>query len=480
MSSEAQRRMTVRSCAPERVNNGRRTDFWSIMAVLTPDITLADGVPAIFKSEASLKLLSMIHRVAPHPTAVLITGETGSGKELVARAIHSFSLRNDKPWIDVNCAAFPEHLIESELFGYEKGAFSGADQTKKGFFELADGGSLFLDEVGELDTRVQVKLLRVLDGVSYFRLGGNKKIQVNVRLIAATNRDLEQEVAAGRFRRDLFHRLGQIQLRVPPLRERVEDIEALANFFLKQKMPTTVFSPEVMALLKKHPWFGNVRELRNVVVNCAVMADMDTAIITPEMLPADIRGVAAAAMAVAPMAEVSSGDLDEMERRMIVQALSRHGGDQGKAADQLGISRRTLSRKLKAYALDATPEESEAVRPLGKLSMEQKNCFRAVLEVPALINIDQQQFEVQALNVSMGGLGVSGLPMKVYGPAEVKIQFHLPGKQVLVKAQGKLGWIDAAGRAGIKFTTLESSDLLEDWIEGQLRKEGWIATTIPV
>src|SRR3954463_484373 len=262
------------------------------MALLTPDITLADGVPAIFKSEASLKLLSMIHRVAPHPTAVLITGETGSGKELVARAIHSFSLRNDKPWIDVNCAAFPEHLIESELFGYEKGAFSGADNTKKGFFELADGGSLFLDEVGELDTRVQVKLLRVLDGVSYFRLGGNKKIQVNVRLIAATNRDLEQEVAAGRFRRDLFHRLGQIQLRVPPLRERIEDIEALANFFLKQKMPA-VFAPETMALLKKYAWPGNVRELRNVVVNCAVMSDLDTTIIGTDLLPPEVRGSAA-------------------------------------------------------------------------------------------------------------------------------------------------------------------------------------------
>src|SRR4051812_49319156 len=350
------------------------------MAVLTPDITLADGVPAIFKSEASLKLLSMIHRVAPHPAAVLITGETGSGKELVARAIHSFSLRNDKPWIDVNCAAFPEHLIESELFGYEKGAFSGADNTKKGFFELADGGSLFLDEVGELDTRVQVKLLRVLDGVSYFRLGGNKKIQVNVRLIAATNRDLEQEVAAGRFRRDLFHRLGQIQLRVPPLRERLEDIEALANFFLSRQNMTAQFSPEAMKMLKAYAWPGNVRELKNVVVNAAVMSDLDTTVITPELLQPEIRGAAyktgaGTGMSAGAAAETPTGDLDEMERRMIMQALGRHGGDQGKAADQLGISRRTLSRKLKAYALEGGEGEPETERPLGKLSIEQKNCF---------------------------------------------------------------------------------------------------------
>jgi DNA-binding NtrC family response regulator len=451
------------------------------MAVQTPDITLADGVPAIFKSDASLKLLSMIHRVAPHPTAVLITGETGSGKELVARAIHSFSLRNDKPWIDVNCAAFPEHLIESELFGYEKGAFSGADNTKKGFFELADGGSLFLDEVGELDTRVQVKLLRVLDGVSYFRLGGNKKIQVNVRLIAATNRDLEQEVAAGRFRRDLYHRLGQIQLRVPPLRERLEDIEALANFFLGKQNMTAQFSPEAMKLLKAYAWPGNVRELRNVVVNAAVMSDLDTTVITPELLPAEIKGVTQRAPIVPPAAaEIHGGDLDDMERRMIMQALSRHGGDQGKAADQLGISRRTLSRKLKAYALEGGEEDAETERPLGKLSLEQKNCFRAVLECAALIEIAGQRFEVNALNVSMGGIGVSGLPMKIYGAAEVKIQFQIPGREIIVKALGKLGWIDAAGRAGIKFASIEQADQLEDWIENQLRKEGWVPTPVPV
>jgi two-component system, NtrC family, response regulator AtoC len=458
------------------------------MAVLTPDITLADGVPAIFKSEASLKLLSMIHRVAPHPTAVLITGETGSGKELVARAIHSFSLRNDKPWIDVNCAAFPEHLIESELFGYEKGAFSGADNTKKGFFELADGGSLFLDEVGELDTRVQVKLLRVLDGVSYFRLGGNKKIQVNVRLIAATNRDLEQEVAAGRFRRDLFHRLGQIQLRVPPLRDRAEDIEALAAFFLGKQNMSAQFSPEAMKMLKSYSWPGNVRELRNVVINAAVMSDLDTTVIGPDLLPPEVKGSVykipiAGGVVPSGAEEVPSGDLDEMERRMIKQALTRHGGDQGKAADQLGISRRTLSRKLKAYSMEepeAGSESAESPRPLGKLSLEQKNCFRAVLEVPALIEIEGQKFEVQALNVSMGGIGVSGLPMKIYGAADVKIQFRLPNRDIIIKALGKMGWIDAAGRAGIKFASIENSDTLEDWIEGQLRKEGWVATPVTV
>jgi len=162
--------------------------------------------------------MHLVEQVACHPAAVLIVGETGTGKEMIARSIHSQSLRCSKPWVDVNCAAIPEHLVESELFGYEKGAFSGADAQKIGFFEMADGGTLFLDEIGDLDPRVQVKLLRVLDGAPYYRLGGSKKVTVDVRLVAATNQNLEDLVLSGRFRNDLYHRLAQFKLEIPPLR----------------------------------------------------------------------------------------------------------------------------------------------------------------------------------------------------------------------------------------------------------------------
>ena len=174
------------------------------------------------------KFMGMVDRVAGHTETVLVTGETGTGKELVARTIHESSYRHKNALVDINCAALPEHLVESELFGYEKGAFSGADSSKPGLFELADKSTIFLDEIGELQPQIQVKLLRVLDGAPYYRLGGNRKITVDVRVVAATNQDLELAVKEGRFRKDLFHRLSQFQLRVPPLRERPEDIAALA------------------------------------------------------------------------------------------------------------------------------------------------------------------------------------------------------------------------------------------------------------
>jgi DNA-binding NtrC family response regulator len=219
------------------------------------------------------KLMQMVERVARSNASVLITGETGSGKEFIARALHHHSLRCSKPWIDLNCAALPEHLVESELFGYEKGAFSGADSLKQGLFELANGGTLFLDEIGELEPKVQVKLLRVLDGVPYYRLGGNKKVSVDVRVLAATNQDLEAAVKAGRFRSDLYHRLGQVQLRIPPLRERLEDLEAMAEYFLQQHCPGMKFSKAAMDTLRSHKWPGNVRELRNAVIQVSMIAE---------------------------------------------------------------------------------------------------------------------------------------------------------------------------------------------------------------
>jgi transcriptional regulator with PAS, ATPase and Fis domain len=194
-----------------------------------------DGTEFLIASPIMHKFMGMVDRVAGHTETVLVTGETGTGKELVARTIHGSSYRHKKALIDINCAALPEHLVESELFGYEKGAFSGADSSKPGLFELADKSTIFLDEIGELQPQIQVKLLRVLDGAPYYRLGGNRKITVDVRVVAATNQDLELAVKEGRFRKDLFHRLGQFQLRVPPLRERPEDIAVLARHFLSLK-----------------------------------------------------------------------------------------------------------------------------------------------------------------------------------------------------------------------------------------------------
>src|SRR5271155_1392736 len=229
------------------------------------------GTPAVIRSAAMRQLMERIPRIAQSGAAVLVTGESGVGKEIVSKAIHQYSLRCSRPWVDVSCGALPEHLVESELFGYEKGAFSGADSAKPGLFELAHQGTLFLDEVGELEPRMQVKLLRVLDGVAYYRLGGVRKVTVDVRVVAATNQNLEQMVRTGDFRGDLSPRLGQICLHVPPLRERPEDIMPLAEHFLKQSNPRSFFSDNASAELQRYSWPGNIRELRNAVTKAAVL-----------------------------------------------------------------------------------------------------------------------------------------------------------------------------------------------------------------
>jgi len=315
------------------------------------------GVTAVLHSAVIRDLMAKVQRIAQSPAAVIITGETGSGKEIIARALHHYSLRCSKPWVDVNCAALPEHLIESELFGYEKGAFSGADVTKPGFFELANTGTLFLDEIGELEPKTQVKLLRVLDGTPYYRLGGLRKVAVDVRIIAATNRNLEQGVSAGTFRNDLYHRLNQIHLHVPTLRERKDDVIPLAEFFLSQQYPDLKFHQDSIETLLNYHWPGNVRELRNVVMASAVMA---SGIIRVEDMPAHIQSARIKSFVPAPVpgtAETLLEDddaplapLDEMERSLIMRTLSQTDGHQQRAAELLGISRRTLSRKLKAYA----------------------------------------------------------------------------------------------------------------------------------
>jgi transcriptional regulator with PAS, ATPase and Fis domain len=307
---------------------------------MTPEARTFLGMPAIIASQAMRDVLAMAERVAKTNASVLIQGESGSGKEVVARAIHHHSMRSSKPWVDVSCAALPEQLIESELFGYERGAFSGADSSKQGLFELAHQGTLFLDEIGELHPRMQVKLLRVLDAVPYYRLGGVKKISVDVRIIAATNQDLEAAIQNGGFRSDLYHRLSQINISVPPLRDRLEDIIPLAEYFLNQQNPSMTLAPDAMERLRAHRWPGNIRELRNVIIKTAVMTHDTT--IRSYHLPLDARP------AVRP-SEAPVADLGDMEKRTIFRVLQQTGGHHQRAADLLGISRRTLSRKLKLY-----------------------------------------------------------------------------------------------------------------------------------
>jgi two-component system, NtrC family, response regulator AtoC len=245
----------------------------------------------------------------------------------------------------VNCGALPEHLLESELFGYEKGAFSGAESTKPGLFELAHGGTLFLDEIGDLDLRMQVKLLRILDGAPYYRLGGVRKVAVDVRMITATNQDLKAAIVQGRFRSDLYHRLSQIAIPVPPLRERPQEIVPLALHFLAAQNPELRFTPDAIERLRAHSWPGNVRELRNVVIRAAVLASGPA--ITAEDLPEEFSR------------ECFSSDLrnfsllGDLERNAIAQVLEESRGHQQRAADRLGISKRTLQRKIKSYGLTA-------------------------------------------------------------------------------------------------------------------------------
>ena len=431
----------------------------------TGELLAFDGQPFVARSEASHKLLAMIQRVARYPHAVLISGETGTGKELVARALHHFSVRCTKPWIDVNCSALPEHLIESELFGYEKGAFSGADAVKAGFFEMAHQGTLFLDEIGDLEPKMQVKLLRVLDGAPYYRLGGNKKVVVDVRIVAATNRDLSAAVAEGTFRKDLFHRLNQIQINVPPLRDRPADTVGIAEFILHQMKPEAHFSAQALDLLQRYPWPGNVRELKNVITRLAVASDDPAQMVEASDLPPEIAGPGQAAV------EVPVGDLDNVERLTIQQALTRAKGDQALAADQLGISRRTLSRKLKQYHLD----ESRTA-PLGALSTEQHRYFRANVELRVdLRSTHGHHLSARTANVSSTGMGLVGVtdPFKFVGILDLAA--HITEGQPAIVGKGKITWADAQGRAGVRFVSLEPSSQirLEQWLAAKLDAEGW-------
>jgi len=313
----------------------------------------------IGRGPALLKVIHLVNQIAPLKTTVLLSGESGVGKELIAEAIHYQSPRRDKPLVKLNCGALPEGLIESELFGHEKGAFTGAIQLRKGRFELADGGTFFLDEISEMPAATQVKFLRVLQEGEFERVGGAQTLKVDVRIIAATNRDLEAEVAAGRFRKDLFYRLHVIHLTLPPLRERVEDIPLLGlhfldKFCLENDRPPMGFSPGAMRALKSHAWPGNVRELQNVVERSVALCTGN--MVDLEDLPDEIRRHHPEDdKIVLPV----GASMEEIERLAILQTLKKTGGDKELAARLLGIGLATLYRRLKEMdAKEAAPEET--------------------------------------------------------------------------------------------------------------------------
>jgi two-component system response regulator HydG len=297
-------------------------------------------------SPAWKRTIEMVYQAAPSSATVLLCGESGTGKELLAKAIHQASLRARETFVAFNCAAFPETLIESELFGYERGAFTGAVGRRQGRFELAHGGTIFLDEVGEMSPQAQVKLLRVLQEGEFERLGSSDAVRVDVRVVAATNKDLGAEVRAGRFREDLFYRLNVIAISLPPLRERKEDIPLLVEHFLqaycaKNNRPLMNVTREAMDRLCAYAWPGNVRELENTVERCVVMTR--TGEIDAGDLPSPIHDGGASGRFVT----IALGTpLDEVERRIIAETLRHTRGDKATAAQLLGISVRTIYRKL--------------------------------------------------------------------------------------------------------------------------------------
>jgi transcriptional regulator with PAS, ATPase and Fis domain len=428
-----------------------------------------DGSVFIVSSPLMHRFMRMVDRVAGHTETVLIAGETGTGKELIARSIHQSSNRRSRSWIDINCAALPENLVESELFGYEKGAFTGADASKPGLFELADHGTLFLDEIGELQLHTQVKLLRVLDGYPFYRLGGHRKIETDVRIVAATNQDLEAAVTAGRFREDLFHRLGQFHLRVPPLRERPEDIVALAEQFLALKTPDISFAPAAISALLAHSWPGNVRELRNLVARVAVQSSGSE--IQASQISAAMTGNPAA---MRQTASIPVGNLDSMEEQMIIRALERSGGHRGQAADQLGISRRTLSRKLKEYNINVT--QRDGADSLGSISLEQQKFFRARIQLAVTLkNQRGDEVTVQGVNLSTGGMGLDGIkePMRFAGLLDVS--FALPDTETIFQAKARIVWMGDEGRVGLRFSVIDPAlfEQLQRWTDKKMKDEGW-------
>ncbi len=312
----------------------------------------------IGQSPALQAVLETVRSVAPAKSNILILGESGTGKELIAKAIHQLSPRSQGPMVTVHCAALPATLLESELFGHEKGAFTGAHERRIGRFEQAHGGTLFLDEVGEIDPTVQVKLLRFLGERTFERLGSNKTLTSDVRLVTATNKDLAERVAAGAFRDDLFFRLNVVPIRLPPLRERTGDLPLLAQAFLREfalenQKPVKEFAAETMEVLMNYPWPGNVRELRAALEGAVVLSRGER--LLPRDLPANVRaGQAAVLPAASPTAPARPpATMKQTEKELIARTLQETGGNRTEAARRIGMSRRTLHRKLHEYQLES-------------------------------------------------------------------------------------------------------------------------------
>ncbi len=304
----------------------------------------------IGRSESMTRLLDLVAQVAPSEATVLLGGESGTGKEVIAAAIHYNSLRKEKPFIKINCAAITETLLESELFGHEKGAFTGADRRKEGKFRQADGGTILLDEVSEMSLAMQVKLLRVLQEREITRVGGDEVIPIDVRVITATNRDLVREIAAGRFREDLYYRLNVVTLQVPPLRERKEDIPLLAAHFLKEfaeknRKELKGFTPRALDRMLRYSWPGNVRELMNTVERGVVLSRSDY------LDESDLSPILLGKESPEENPECAGGNssLEVVEKETILKTLEEAGGNKSEAARRLGITRRTLHQKLKKY-----------------------------------------------------------------------------------------------------------------------------------
>jgi len=341
------------------------------------DLSRAFPTQAIVgRSPAFVAALDQIRQAAATDATVLILGESGTGKELAARLLHSHSLRREEPFVAVHCAALPEFLLESELFGHEKGAFTGADRQKPGRFDLAAAGTIFFDEIGEMSLATQVKLLRVIQEREFMRVGGTRLIRTNARIVTATARDLRQEAAAGRFRDDLYYRIGVVPVRLPPLRERPDDLPLLVAHFFAELGPAVQavsrgFDEEAMQLLSAYRWPGNVRELRNVVERVLVLHGRES-VIRAALLPEEFRASArsaATAVAVAalpvpppsPAPAMLKNAVDAFERQLIEDALLQSGGVQTRAAARLGTTRRILRYKMAKFGIaDGTPPEVES------------------------------------------------------------------------------------------------------------------------
>jgi two-component system response regulator AtoC len=322
--------------------------------VSSPQISSIIGASAQMQ-----EIFKIIHKIAPSPSTVLISGESGTGKELVAFEIHRNSDRTNKPFIKINCAAIPSTLIESELFGHEKGAFTGAVSSKPGRFELAHTGTLFLDEVAEMPLEMQVKLLRVLQEQEFERVGGIASIKVDVRIITATNKNLEEEVKAGRFREDLFYRLNVVPISLPSLRERKEDIDLLVKFFIAQfneklKKNITAVAPEAMNILRNYSWPGNIRQLENALERMSLMADGSE--LKARDIPEEISGLTPTIGGEAQpepsgLKEIVKKQTQSLERDLIEHALEETSGNVTRAAEKLGLSRKGLQLKMKELAI---------------------------------------------------------------------------------------------------------------------------------